>query len=411
MDSLDERRPGVLPNGSPSAASGLIHGTGEMADLIRTYPWETSILGPIDRWPSSLICMLNVVLGSPLAAAIYWGPSLIFLGNDESVRMIGGRPSEVLALPAEILWGSEWPRIQVRLQAILDTGESFHGHDACFALPRAGKSNEIFVNYSVSPIYHDGLVAGVFRSLQETTESVLAMRALAESDARLRMALSAGKSVGVWDWHIHTNTVFSDETVASFYGIDPIAAAAGTSNLLYERMVHKDDLVVLGDAIMACITTGVDFSVDYRVRQTDDSCRWIRSMGRCVYDEKGHARRVTGVKLDVTGQRSEDPMATLPRNLFPEGEANAPPPAVSAFIAATINLLTEFPAEIKLRLVPGENATQIILRVAESDLGKLVGKGGRIIRSVRTLLYTVAAKCQHRFTIDVESTTKPWDLR
>ena len=382
-----------------------------MADLIRSYPWETTVLGPIDQWPSTLVAMTNVVLSAPIATAVYWGPDLVFIGNDESVRMLNARPAEVLAIPAEALWGSKWPETEARFRAVLDSGESSHGENVAFSFSRPGKPDEVFINYSLSPIYHEGRIAGVFRMLQETTDSVVAMHALAEAESRLRMALSVGKSVGVWDWHIHTNMVYSDETIAGFYGIDPTAAAAGTSNLPYERMLHKDDIVVLTDAIMACILTGVDFSVDYRVRRFDDSYRWIRSMGRCVYDDNGHARRVTGVKLDVTDQKTTDALAALPRNLFPDSAKDAPPAAVSAFIAATANLLTEFPSEIKLRLVPGDTGTQIILRVAESDLGKLVGKGGRIIRSVRTLLYTVAAKCQRRFTIDVESTTKPWDGR
>ena len=149
------------------------------------------------------------------------------------------------------------------------------------------------------------------------------------------MALSVGNCVGVWDWHIHAGMVYSDATIAGFYGIDPRAAAAGTSNLLYERMLHPDDIVVMTDAILACITTGTDFSVEYRVRRSDGSYRWIQSRGRCLYDDDGHAFRVTGVKLDITDRKTKARKETASQSLFSDEQRAAFPPHVTSFVSAT----------------------------------------------------------------------------
>ena len=100
--------------------------------------------------------------------------------------------------------------------------------------------------------------------------------------------------------------VYSDETAAKLYSIDPQAAAIGTSHKLYERMLHPDDIVVLSDAIMNCITTGKQYTAEYRVRRADGSYRRVQSMGRCVYDDQGNPCRVTGLKTEISGPKNAD---------------------------------------------------------------------------------------------------------
>ena len=51
--------------------------------------------------------------------------------------------------------------------------------------------------------------------------------------------------------------------------------------------------------------------------------------------------------------------------------------------------------------VAGEHATVFELRVAESDLGKVIGKQGRTARSLRTLLTAVGTKMNRRFTLEI----------
>ena len=48
--------------------------------------------------------------------------------------------------------------------------------------------------------------------------------------------------------------------------------------------------------------------------------------------------------------------------------------------------LVDIPDEVTVREVEGEQVTVLELRVAPSDLGKVIGKQGRTARSIRTLL-------------------------
>ncbi len=63
--------------------------------------------------------------------------------------------------------------------------------------------------------------------------------------------------------------------------------------------------------------------------------------------------------------------------------------------------LVDIPEEVQVREVQGEQVTVLELRVAPSDLGKVIGKQGRTARSIRTLLGAAGMKLNRRFTLEI----------
>ena len=63
--------------------------------------------------------------------------------------------------------------------------------------------------------------------------------------------------------------------------------------------------------------------------------------------------------------------------------------------------LVDIPEEVSVREVQGEQVTVLELKVAPSDLGKVIGKQGRTARSVRTLLGAAGMKLNRRFTLEI----------
>lgn len=63
--------------------------------------------------------------------------------------------------------------------------------------------------------------------------------------------------------------------------------------------------------------------------------------------------------------------------------------------------LVDIPEEVNVREVEGEQTTVLELRVAPSDLGKVIGKQGRTARSIRTLLGAAGMKLNRRFTLEI----------
>ena len=63
--------------------------------------------------------------------------------------------------------------------------------------------------------------------------------------------------------------------------------------------------------------------------------------------------------------------------------------------------LVDSPDEVSVRAIDGEQSTVLELKVAPSDLGKVIGKQGRTARAVRTILGAAGMKLKRRFTLEI----------
>lgn len=64
-------------------------------------------------------------------------------------------------------------------------------------------------------------------------------------------------------------------------------------------------------------------------------------------------------------------------------------------------LLVDYPEEVEVYEVKGERTTILELRVAEEDLGKVIGKNGRTARAMRTILSAAATKLNKRIVLEI----------
>jgi predicted RNA-binding protein YlqC (UPF0109 family) len=63
--------------------------------------------------------------------------------------------------------------------------------------------------------------------------------------------------------------------------------------------------------------------------------------------------------------------------------------------------LVDLPDEVAVHALEGEQTTVLELKVAPSDLGKVIGKQGRTARSIRTILGAASMKLNRRFTLEI----------
>lgn len=67
-----------------------------------------------------------------------------------------------------------------------------------------------------------------------------------------------------------------------------------------------------------------------------------------------------------------------------------------------VKALVSEPDSVSVREVERDRSTTVIeVRVAQSDMGKVIGRQGRTIRALRSLLHAVSAKREHRFILEV----------
>lgn len=65
-----------------------------------------------------------------------------------------------------------------------------------------------------------------------------------------------------------------------------------------------------------------------------------------------------------------------------------------------IENLVENREAIEIKQVEGEKSVVFEVKVAESDMGKIIGKEGRLAKAIRTVIKAVASKEQKRVTVE-----------
>jgi predicted RNA-binding protein YlqC (UPF0109 family) len=70
-------------------------------------------------------------------------------------------------------------------------------------------------------------------------------------------------------------------------------------------------------------------------------------------------------------------------------------------IEMVVKALVDDPSAVDVREIQRDGMTRIEVRVAQPDMGKVIGKQGRTVRALRSLVYAAGLKQQHRYVLDV----------
>jgi predicted RNA-binding protein YlqC (UPF0109 family) len=70
-------------------------------------------------------------------------------------------------------------------------------------------------------------------------------------------------------------------------------------------------------------------------------------------------------------------------------------------IAYIAKALVDAPEAVEVSEVEGEQTSVIELKVAKSDLGKVIGKQGRTARAMRTILNAASTKIKKRAVLEI----------
>lgn len=63
--------------------------------------------------------------------------------------------------------------------------------------------------------------------------------------------------------------------------------------------------------------------------------------------------------------------------------------------------LVDNPGNVEVNVIEGEKSTILELKVSPDDIGKVIGKSGRIARAIRTILSAAAAKTEKRVVLEI----------
>ena len=65
-----------------------------------------------------------------------------------------------------------------------------------------------------------------------------------------------------------------------------------------------------------------------------------------------------------------------------------------------VKALVDDPEAVDVREIERDATTRIEVRVAQPDMGKVIGKQGRTVRALRSLVYAAGLKQHRRYVLD-----------
>jgi len=63
--------------------------------------------------------------------------------------------------------------------------------------------------------------------------------------------------------------------------------------------------------------------------------------------------------------------------------------------------LVDYPDDVNVTEIESEQTTVLELRVNEADMGKVIGKQGRIAKSIRAVIKAAASRSNKRVVVDI----------
>jgi signal transduction histidine kinase len=279
-----------------SRAADFLADGGQLGALMRAHDWSTSPLGDPAGWPQSLRTIVGLLLQSRFPMFVAWGKDLVFLYNDSYAEILGAKHPGALGNRFHAIWSEIWPDISPLIDAAM-AGQASYREDLPLLMNRKGYPEQTWFTFSYSPVRDEsGKVAGMFCAVSETTQRVLAERAVRDSEGRFRAFMAASSYVLYRmnaDW---TQMLELD-------GQRFIADTSRPSGAWLGDYVHPGDQADVSAAIQEAIATKSTFELEHRVRRVDGSIGWTLSRAVPLLDASGQIVEWFGAASDVTARK------------------------------------------------------------------------------------------------------------
>ncbi len=140
-------------------------------------------------------------------------------------------------------------------------------------------------------------------TLQDVTDQKTAEEQLRESEARLRLAISAG-AMAVWELDVATEAVTPSRELNALYGFPPDAHPS----LADFRARYAPGEVERIEAEAAAVMQRGGAQLDFEAKHIwpDGSVKWFTVRAQIISDPEGVPKRLIGVVMDVTQRRSAE---------------------------------------------------------------------------------------------------------
>lgn len=81
--------------------------------------------------------------------------------------------------------------------------------------------------------------------------------------------------------------------------------------------------------------------------------------------------------------------------------SSVPSTTLRELVEAIAKALVDHPDDVQVKAVDGEQVTVLELRAHPTDLGKVIGRQGRMAQSIRTILGAAGVKLRKRVSLEI----------
>lgn len=78
-------------------------------------------------------------------------------------------------------------------------------------------------------------------------------------------------------------------------------------------------------------------------------------------------------------------------------------PDISELVLSMVKPLVEFPDDVRIDVSESDEFMEYTLRVNPQDIGRVIGKQGRVARAIRTIAYSVRTRGPKRVRLSIEN--------
>jgi len=252
----------------------------------------------------SIALLLDIIEHAPIC--IFWKDRAgCYLGCNTLFATDAGfeRPEQLIGkTDLDMGWKDQAELYRADDAKVMDTDESLLGFEKPQTTP---EGNTIWLRTSKVPLHNDAQeVIGILGIYEDVTARKDAELSLADSEERLRLALSAS-SQAWFDLHIPSGHAKVSPEYPGMLGYENDEFDSSLNHWM--NSLHPDD----SQAVLGMFNKGLEsegpVSVEYRRRTKSGDWIWIYTVARIVErDEAGKPLRMVGIQADVTVRKQAE---------------------------------------------------------------------------------------------------------